>query len=220
MSTPAQIIIAAQVDQVEQPGLIAAANQLSGCLNAASNAQAWQVHLQFHAFGTEMTVSPPPSAIIVSLLPETERIGEFIVETKARWRTYLSSLQAAGSPVFVRTVFRHVPDRNRDGVIMPLLEQIRRLNCMAAELSHELGVAVIDIDRAFAHIGGRVLKTDYRLAGKLASEVSGHTTVWSLLSFGLDDAIDPDLQEKAKAFLGNLNEIARRCAAQASAAGN
>ena len=218
MSTPAPIIIAAQVDLVEQPGLIAAAEQLSRLLNAASKTLAWHVQLHFHALDAKIAASPSPSAIVVSLLPETGHIGEPIAVTKARWRDYLGSLQVTGAPVFVRTIFRHLPNRFRDGRIVPLLERIRRLNLMAAELSHDIGVAVIDIDRAFAHTGGRVLKTGYRLAGDLATEVSAHTTVWSLLSFGLDDVVDPDLQEKAKTLLGDLNQIAYLQTVRASAA--
>jgi hypothetical protein len=207
MNATTSIIIEAQVEPSEHPGLIAAAEQLSGCLNAASNTQTWQVRVQFHAFGTDIDSSPSQSAIIVSLLPETEHAAESIAETKARWRTYLGRLQAIGPPVFVRTVFRHVSDRAKDGRATPLLERIRRLNRMAVELSHELGIAVIEIDQAFAHIGGRALESDYRLTGPLAAELSGHTTVWSLLSFGLDDTVDPGLQEKAKAFLGGLSRI-------------
>jgi hypothetical protein len=206
VSVPAPISIDALVDPAERPGLIAAAEQLSVCLGEAAGGQAWPVSLQFLPPGAEIATSPAAPAVIVSLLPEVYRVDEAIAETEARWRIYLDRLQASGAPVFVRTVFRHVSDRVGDGVTSPVLERIRRLNRMAVGLSHELGVAVIDIDRAFAHIGGRELKTDYRLAGVLAAEVSGHTTVWSLLSFGLDDTIDPELQEKAKTILGALHE--------------
>jgi hypothetical protein len=201
------IIIEAHVESSEQPGLIAAAEQLSDCLNAVSNTKTWQVHLRFRAPGTDIDPLLPQSAIIVSLLPETKRATESIAETKARWRTYLGRLQAIGPPVFVRTVFRHVRERTGGAGATQLLERIRRLNRMAVELSNELGVAVIEIDRAFAHVGGRALETDYLLMGPLAAEVSGHTTAWSLLSFGLDETIDPRLQEKAKALLGGLNRI-------------
>jgi len=207
MDATTPIIIEAHVESSEQPGLIAAAEQLSDCLNAVSNTKTWQVRLRFRAPGTDIDPSLPQSAIIVSLLPETKRAAEPIAATKARWRSYLGRLQALGPPVFIRTVFRHVRDRAWEAGATQLLERIRRLNRMAVELSHELGVAVIEVDRAFAHIGGRALESDYRLTGPLAAEVSGHTTVWSLLSFGLDDAIDPELQEMAKAHLGGLDRI-------------
>lgn len=225
MNAPAPIVIEAHVDPAEHAGLIAAAEQLSGCLTAASGTPSWSVQLQFYPLNFEIVATPPPSAIIVSLLPETSRLAEPIVVTEARWRAYLGQLNAIGTPVFVRTVFRHVRDRTTDRLVSQLLERIRRLNRMAAGLSSEFGVAVVDVDRAFADIGGRALDTDYRLSGVLAAEVSGHTTVWSLLSFGLDQAVDPALQEKAKALLGGLRRIdavlTRRLAyraAQASAA--
>jgi hypothetical protein len=116
-------------------------------------------------------------------------------------------LQATGAPVFVVNVFRHVAGRAGDGSPSPVLERIRRLDLMAVRLSRELGIGVVDIDRAFAHIGARALGSDYRMSGVLAAEVAGHTLAWSLLSFGLDDALDPELQEKARAALGPLSDI-------------
>lgn len=78
---------------------------------------------------------------------------------------------------------------------------------MAADLSLAYGLGVIDIDRAFAHVGGDILLTDWRLQGDLAAEVAGHTMAWSLLSFGLDDVIDPAIQESARVVLGNIHQI-------------
>jgi hypothetical protein len=219
MSAPPTISLEALISPGEKAAMIAAAEQLSECLSAATGGQAWPVRLNVRASG-DVPASPPPSAIIVSLAPEAARVDEPFARTRARWWAYLERLTASGAPVFVCTVFRRVPD----GPASPVLERIRRLNLMAVEASHELGVAVIDIDRAFAHIGGRILQTDYRLSGVLAAEVAGHTAVWSLLSFGLDDVIDPELQEKAKAILGDISQIdtlvnrrlARRRAAQAA----
>ena len=207
MADPSPITLVALCDPVERPGLIAAAELLNECLGAASGGQAWPVRLNLLPPGSTVASETAPTAIITSLLIETLRPDEPIEATTARWRAHLQQLIGAGAPVFVRTVFRHVQGRAADGSATPMLERIRRLNLMAAELSNELGVAVIDIDRAFAHIGGRVLQTDYRLSGVLAAEVAGQTTVWSLLSFGLDDVIDPDVQEKAKAVLGDLSQI-------------
>ena len=58
------------------------------------------------------------------------------------------------------------------------LERIRRLNRMAAELSHDLGVSVIDIDRAFAHIGGRDAG-DRLSAGRARSPPRSPAIPWS-----------------------------------------
>jgi hypothetical protein len=213
-----------QVAPAERPGVVAAAELLSESLVAASGRERWPVRIQFHPAGEQIAPAAGVSAIVLSLLPEAERPDEPIAATEARWRAQLDPLLASGAPVFLRTVFRHAPERARDGTPTPVLERIRRLNRMAADLSHALGVGVIDIDRSFAHIGGRILQTDWRMGGVLASEVAGHTMAWSLLSFGLDDAVDPALQEKAREALGGLSQIdavvsrrlSRRHAAQAA----
>jgi hypothetical protein len=207
MSPPSPIRIEALVDPAERPGMVAAAEQLSECLGAADDGRAWPVRLNFLSPGEGLGDGPPPSVVIASLLSEVARPDEPIAETEVRWRAYLERLQASGAPVLVRTVFRHLSGRPNAGAVSPLLVRIRRLNLMAAHLSHVLGVGVIDIDRAFAHIGGKVLQTDYRLGGVLAAEVAGHTTAWSLLSFGLDEAVEPGLQERAKSVLGGLQRI-------------
>jgi hypothetical protein len=222
MNGRATITIEALVDPVERPGLVVAAEQLSDCLGRAAEGPAWPVHLKFLGSLAEASAAPALSALVVSLLPDTRLMNEPIAQTEARWRAGAERLLASGAPVFVCTVFRHINERPNAGTASPMLERIRRLDRMALDLSHDLGVAIIDIDRAFAHIGGRSLQTDFRLSGVLAAEVAGHTIVWSLLSSGLDDVIDPDLQETAKAALGDLKGIdaviARRMALRKAAA--
>jgi hypothetical protein len=207
MSELKPLSLDARVDEAEQPAVIAAAELLSESLGRAAGGGPWPVQLNFRPPGAPPQEGATPSAIITSLLPEVAAPGEPIAETQARWRAHLDALLAAGAPVFLCTVFRHLNDRPRDGRVSPVLERIRRLNRMALDLSHDIGVGVIDIDRAFAHIGGRTLKTDYRPTGVLAAEVGGHTIAWSLLSFGLDDVVDPSLQEKAKQVIGSLQQI-------------
>jgi hypothetical protein len=201
------MVIEALVSEAERPGLVAAAEHLSECLGAAMEATPWPVRLGLRAPGGAIAADPAPTVVIASLLPEVARTNEPIDDTKARWRAYLSRLLESGAPVLVCTVFRHIADRAKAGAPSPTLDRIRRLDRMAADLSNELGVGVIDIDRALAHVGGRVLQTDYRLAGVLATEVVAHTVAWSLLSFGLDEAVDPTLQEKAKTILRDINHI-------------
>lgn len=205
MSDPTEIIIEARVDAAERPGMVFAGRWLRNCLIHAAGVQNWPVRVQFQSVDTEASASPPPSVIVTSLLPEVGRAIEPIDETETRWRIYLARLQANGTPVFVRNVFRCVHDRKPTGRAMPILERIRRLNRMAITLSHDLGAGVIDIDRDCAHIGGQFLQTDYRLGGILAAQVSGHAVVWSLLSIGLDGIVDLEVQEKAKRLLGDLN---------------
>ncbi len=207
MSDLKPLSLEALVHDAERPAVIAAAELLSESLGQAASSASWPIRLNFRAPGASIPEDVSPSAIILSLLPEVAATSEPIADTEARWRPYLDGLLAGGVPVFLSTVFRHVSDRPRDGGSNPVLERIRRLNRMALDLSHDLGVAVIDVDRAFAHIGGRTLQTDFRLTGVLAAEVGGHTIAWALLSFGLDDTVDPTLQEGAKEVLGGLQRI-------------
>jgi hypothetical protein len=202
----APIAIDALVDPLERPGLVAAAEQLSACLGAAAEGADWPVRLNFRRPGDSVLLDTAPTLIVTSLLPEVAR-EEPIAETDARWRAYLDRLKTPGAPVFVCTVFRHVAERSKAGATSPLLARIRRLNRLAVTLSQELDVGVIDLDRVMAHIGGRALNADYRLSGVVAAEVAGHTAAWAMLSWGLDDAVDPMLQEKAKEVLGDLNRI-------------
>jgi hypothetical protein len=203
----APLSLAAIVTPAEQAAVIAGAEQLSACLGEAGSGGSWPIQLNLMEPMAELAAGPAPAAIIASLLCEAEQLAEPIDSTTERWRVYLAGLQATGAPVFLVNVFRHVAGRARDGSASPALERIRRLDLMAVRLSHELGIGLVDIDRAFAHIGARALRSDYRLNGLLATEVAGHTLAWGLLSFGLDDAIDPTLQEKARAALGPLSDI-------------
>lgn len=219
MSAPTPVRIEAIVDAVEHAGLIAAAEQLSEALGGAGGGPAWPIHLALRGPGEAIVAEPPPHAIIASLLAETANPAEPISQTEARWRSRIEAWQATGAAVLIGNVFRHVVAPAPVG----LLERIRRLNRMAIGLSHETGAAVIDFDRAMAHIGGRILQSDYRLSGVVAAEVAGHTIAWSLLSYGLDEAVDPALQEAAKAALGDLQQIdtlvRRRLSARAAARG-
>lgn len=193
------------VSPAERAAVVCAAEQLSSCLGQACGERDWPIHLTL--LEPDATPAPGQTAIIASLMAEAADAAEPIAATTARWRSKLRAMQATGAPVLILNVFRHVAGRAGDGSVSPLAERIGRLNLMAVRLSGELNVGVVDIDRAFAHIGARALQTDYRLGGLLAAEVAGHTLAWALLSFGLDNIIDPDLQERAQAALGPLAEI-------------
>ena len=115
--------------------------------------------------------------VIASLMPELARDDEPVPQIVRRWRENVSPLIAATIPaVFVCTVFRCIA--NYPAISKPeeltLIERIRRLNLVAVELSHETGAMVIDIDRIFAHLGARALRTNYLLNGPAAAEVAGH----------------------------------------------
>ena len=102
-----------------------------------------------------------PSIIITSLLLETDSYEGDWAELEGRLRTRYAALAAdAASIVFVTTVFRRY-FRGRCGATRSAELRIRRLNRLAADLSREYGIMVIDLDRDLADIGGRRLQTDY-----------------------------------------------------------
>jgi hypothetical protein len=196
------IVIHAEVDMRERPAVIAGVQQLSEALRAAAGVD-WPIQLTFWDAG-QLRELPAGSLAVLSLLADAEHDEPFD-KAAARWRGRSERLTAQGAPVLVLTVFRVAERSTPDGQRM--LERIRRLNRLAVDLSHDIGVTVVDIDRAFAHIGARILATDYRLEGRLAAEVGGHALTLCLLTLGLDDTVPPETQERARAYHGPLREI-------------
>ncbi|MES2999261.1 MAG: hypothetical protein V4787_01100 [Pseudomonadota bacterium] len=205
--TAALIDIQARVHECERPGMLEAAAQLRECLASASgSASAFDVKLTFAPADEAPENLAASTVFVLSLLPELDRPDEPVADTAKRWTRTVQALREAGSPVYVRNVFRHVQERTRDGRPTPVLDRIRRLDRMLVTASSQTGCAVIDIDRAFADIGARELGTDYRMGGPLAAMLAGHTTVLSFLSHGMDDIVDPAVQEKAKSLHGRLRD--------------
>lgn len=204
MSDPVTIRIEAIISQAEGPALIAAGQQLSTCLGSVIK-QMWPVQLGLRGGVEDIQAAEPGTVIVASLLTDAERIAEPWAIAELRWRERVRALVALGPPLVICTIFRVVPDRARlspRGAAPPLLERIRRLNRLAAELSRETACYVADIDRAMAHVGGRVLNADYRLASQRAAEAAGHAIVWSLLSGPLDDAVSPEILRKGAGVPG------------------
>ena len=213
MESPTPVLIAAVVDDAERPALVAASEQLSECLSATSGVR-WPVGIRLLDSIADIQ---KPTVIITSLLPEVARADEPISMTEARWRRDLSKLmKLAVSSVFVCTVFRSVANKPKPGqpdARSRTLERIRLLNLLAAQLSHDTGINVIDIDSIFAHIGARHMQTDYCLGGAVAAEVAAYTIVVGILAIGLDDIIPPDVQERAREYQGDflrINDIVSR----------
>jgi hypothetical protein len=189
---PSTIQIEALVDDSERPVMAMAQTILERCLEAAG-----------HAPPPDNGLSGlPPLAIITSLLSDANS-DEPVEAVDAAWRTRLEALRRREAPVFICTVFRHVPDRPADGRSDARLERIRRLNSLAPHLSRAFDIFVIDLDRALAHVGARALKCDYRLLGAGAEAVAGHAVAWSLLNTVVEDRLEPAVLEKARAMLGS-----------------
>jgi len=211
MNSRAPIVIEAVVDGAERAALVAAGKQLGACLESVTAAP-WPVELRFR--DSIAAVGPPDRSTIViaSFLPEVERWDEPIAVTDARWRKQLASLDDTLFCVLVCTVFRCIataPGRRHLDAAPARTERIRRVNLLAAELSHDTGVGVIDIDRVIAHVGARLLGTDYRLTGSMAAEVAAHAIVSALLSFGLDGVVPADVQDRATGVHGGVFTLVR-----------
>jgi hypothetical protein len=209
MSAVAPILLQAVVDDAERPALVAASQQLEECLNAATPGRR-HIGLEFASAFAAIQTRAPTTVIVASLLPEVAR-DEPLSSIEARWRSQLSAVTTAAAPsVFLCTVFRHVArdaPAPSNGGGAKIRERIRRLNLFALELSHDTGIGIIDIDRALAHIGARLLGADYRLASPIAAEVAAHTIVGSILLAGLDDAVAPEVLHGAAQFQGALWQI-------------
>jgi hypothetical protein len=204
MSAPQPIVIHAEVDLRERPAVVAGVQQLSEALHAAAGV-AWPIQLTFWDQGA-ISKPQPDGVVVLSLMADAERDDEAFGETAARWRSRIEALTAEGAPVLALTLFRAVAERDSPSG-QRRLERIRRLDRMTLDLSHTFGLTVVDIDRAFAHIGARTLGTDYQLNGRIAAEVGGHALTLCLLTLGLDDTIPPEVQERARGYHGPLRQI-------------
>lgn len=228
MNAPAPMLIDAVVDDAERAALVAASEQLSECLGAAAGSP-WPVEVRFRDSLTSIVAHDRPTVVVSSLLPELVRTSEPLAATEARWREQLRSLASMAIPaVLICTIFRRLAEPVVDPAAArlatqlaspasersldsrgPTLERIRRLNLLAIELSSDTGAGIVDIDRMFAHLGARPLATDHRLTGRVAAEVAAYTIVSSIVGFGLDDAISPQIQERAQQFQGDLWDVGR-----------
>jgi hypothetical protein len=197
MSSTAPIVMGARVVAVERPIIELAVRQLEASLNAAS-ASGFSIRIEFI---DPETVAPPVGAriVLISLRAEAIRLAEPWLETERRLRGQCKALLDNNAIVFVCAVFRHVSpghDMSREKRI-----RIRRLNLLVTEISRETGLFVIDLDRELADIGANNLKTDYLLAGPLATAVAANCIAKTVLSYGLDDYVPFEIQDGAKPLL-------------------
>jgi hypothetical protein len=210
MSQTSVLLIDAVIDPIERPVMIATAAQLRDSLSAAGEGQ-WQVQIRLRPPPLAIEPEHPPMAIIASLLPEVACLDEPISLTETRWRKQLAALNGdLRSSTFLCTIFRVVGGGRRaaPGNAAPkIVERIRRLNLLAADLSHDFGVGVIDIDRIFAHLGARHVQSDFRLRGAIAEEVAAYAIVSTLLAVGFGDVAPPEILARATRCQGPLWEV-------------
>jgi hypothetical protein len=135
--------------------------------------------------------------LCLSMLPELSRPRTDWPAIEAQWLLAGAALRdrelERGATVFIATLFRYTT--GGDHALLPML---RRLNLLAARLSQEFGLFVIDIDRIFAHAGGMQLGADVRLASAEARRSAAELIVDSLLSVGLDHVAEPAAIQTAR----------------------
>jgi hypothetical protein len=132
-------------------------------------------------------VADAAGVVGLSLLPElwTDAAWDRV---EASWRAMAAQCEAAGGVVFVTTILRHLPADKAER-----MARLRRLNLLAARLSQQYGILVIDLDRTLSHVGALALRTDARLDGELGQRAAARTMLTALLNYGVaglaDDAV-------------------------------
>jgi hypothetical protein len=139
--------------------------------------------------------------MVTSLLPELEKVGEPWLKAEQRLRADYAALSEAGVPVFVCTVLRHIGPDIEGERADALRLRIRQLNLLATEMSREMGLFVIDLDRVFADAGARRFQTDYRLTGHATADLAGHFVALTLVTNGADAVVPFETQDAAREYL-------------------
>jgi len=204
--------LTAVVSEGERDLILAAANRLSLCLGEGSP-PGWPIRIRFVAADTPLPPDPAV-AILASLAMEATRTGDPFAPIAAGWRERVIRWRAAGQPVLLLNLFRYVADA---GARPALATHLCRLNVLAIDLSRETGAGVIDIDRAFALIGGRTLGTDHRCRGTFAVEVAAQAIVSALLGC-LDGHVPAERVEAAARRNGGREALAEIVARHMGAA--
>jgi len=190
------INICAYASPGEVPVLDAALSHLSLSLEGEASTVAYQ-----RVESREDLVNAPTGTVrLVSLQPELEDLDVSWPRLEQDLRDFAAKLSESGDPVLIQTVFRLVgPDKEETR--NALLVRIRRLDCLAADLSREFGAFVIDLDRVLADIGGASLATDYRLQGEQAAKIAGHALAMGIASNALDAYMPFEAQERVLSSL-------------------
>ena len=200
MTRKPHISIAAFVSEGERAAVQLATRHLARALSQAADIP-WTCDSVFSPDMETLRQGGDAAIIVTSFLPELGEIEEPWPRAEQRLRTAYAALGQRGVPVFICTILRHVVVDEGPDAAAALRIRIRRLNLLAAKISHESGAYVIDLDRVLADIGARRLQTDYRLAGNAAAEMAGHFIALTLINNGLDAFVSFEVQDAAKAIL-------------------
>jgi hypothetical protein len=200
MSEKNHIVVAACATEGEQDILNAATRWIERAVTKASGTT-WKCVCVFDETLAGMAERAPVSLCIASLIPEVDKIGEAWPLTEKRLRASYAALAQKGVPVFVCTVLRHLSAEIEMTQADAMLLRVRRLNLLAAQLSLELGLYVVDVDRVLADGGARRFATDYRLTGGPATEVVAHFIATTVVTHGLEAVAPVEIHDTAREFL-------------------
>jgi hypothetical protein len=168
----------------------------------------WTCECEFSPDLESLCQDSKAAIIVTSFLP---LVGKNNVESwsqvEQRLRSAFKALGEQRAPVFVCTILRHVGHHEDTESSDALRIRIRRLNLLAAEISRETGVYVIDLDRVLADIGARRIQTDYRLTGTAAAEMAGHFIALTLVSNALDAVAPFELQDASRGIVASSRPV-------------
>lgn len=199
MMPPVTITLKALVDRGEQAAVSEAAALLASSLSAAAGSPI-AVRCEFADSLEALKPCGEPCLVIASLLPEVANYQQPWAAVADRLTAAYRELAGAESAsFFVCTIFRFVSTSEVEA--QSRLIRIRRLNLLAAELSRETGLFVIDLDRCLADIGGVRLQADYHLEGPDAAKAVGREIALAIVSAGLDTYVPFEVQDAAKLTL-------------------
>ena len=198
MSGPTILIAVADL-AVETAALRLALDRFSDCL-ADLGPKAPEFRLLDPVAGGEDAPLEQANIILSSLLSEAQIQDQAPwAETEARIRQRYLGIAKTGPRHYLCTVFRHVPP----DALPSLRARIRKLNLLAAELSRETGIFIIDLDRSLADVGARAYATDFRLGGPYATEAVAREIAATFLGTGFDAALAREARDRLKAMMAD-----------------
>lgn len=190
--TGREIVILSDATEAETAAVRLAVERLTGALGDRAAPAC-----RFQVVGPEDPAAERAEVIILSLLPEALDDTPDRATTEARLRQSISARTRPGARVYLCTAFRHVGPDEPPG----LRARIRWLNLLAAELSRETGIFLIDIDRRLADAGAQAYRTDLRLGGPMAMEPVAREIAATLLGTGLETGLPREASEALKAVM-------------------
>jgi hypothetical protein len=195
------LCIHAVLQDGERAALLAALEELAFCFVEAGAAD-FPTDLHFHAEFQEIPAVSCPALVMTSMLPALNDLGAPLDRLERELRDAFEAIGRKGySAAYLATIFRRIDPREKaadPALAQVRMERIRRLDFLAAELSHDFDLNIIDFDRAFAHIGGRALGTDYSVTGSAATDAARHVIISTLFAAGLDEFRWSELQTEAR----------------------